>query len=83
MIVFIINFLLFFLLCDQAFAIGSIVASAMLLSGWQAAVVAFAINMVASSIISKVFAPSLPNQPDLPPPAEAQVGAPAPFEVRA
>lgn len=53
-------FKLFVILCGltiafPAFAVGSIIASALLLTGVQATIIAFAINMVASAIISKAF----------------------------
>jgi hypothetical protein len=67
-IVFIINFCIFFLLCSNANAIGSIIAAAILAEGtaaWVVSAVAFGINMVASSIISKIFAPSAPDQSNL------------------
>ena len=68
MIYFIITFLIFFLVCNDAYAGGMIVAA--LVSEAFAAtvmgqVIAFAINMVASSILSKVFAPSAPGQDNL------------------
>jgi hypothetical protein len=68
MINFIINFLLFFTIANDAVAGGAIVAA--LVSKAFAAtimgqVIAFAINMVASSILSKIFAPSAPGQDNL------------------
>lgn len=67
-IIFIINFLLFFILSAPAYAVGSIIAGALASSfGFGAiatAVIGFGINMVVSSVISKVFAPNLPNQQD-------------------
>jgi hypothetical protein len=60
MIHFIITFLLFFLTCDYAYA-GGFIAAAIGLSGWAATVVGFAINMVASSIVSSIFAPKPPS----------------------
>jgi hypothetical protein len=68
MIGFIINFILFYTVCSNAYAGGAIVAA--LVGEVFAAtivgqVIAFAINMVASSIISKVFAPSAPGQDNL------------------
>jgi hypothetical protein len=68
MINFIINFILFFTICTDAYAGGAIVAAVV---GKVAAktivgkVMAFAINMVASSIVSKIFAPSMPGQDNL------------------
>ncbi len=68
MIDFIINFILFFTICDNAYAGGAIVAA---VAGKAFAativgqVVAFAVNMVASSIVSKMFAPSMPGQDNL------------------
>jgi hypothetical protein len=68
MIHFIITFLIFFLVCNDAYAGGAIVA-ALVSEAFAATVmgqiVAFAINMVASSILSKVFAPSAPGQDNL------------------
>lgn len=49
------------------FAVGTVIASALLLTGTAAAVVAFGINMVISSVISKVFAPDTPGAPDAQP----------------
>lgn len=49
----------------NANAIGSLIVGAIapsLVGTWAATAIAFAINMVASTIISKVFAPDLPNQ---------------------
>jgi hypothetical protein len=84
MIVFIINFFIFFLLCAPAYAIGTIIATAILsagTAGWIVSTVAFAINMVASSILSKIFAPDAPNQSNLnaqhPNPGNRQQIAPA------
>ena len=65
---FVINFLLFYLICNNAYAGGAIVA-AVISKAFAATVVgqiiAFAINMVASTIISKIFAPSAPDQSNL------------------
>lgn len=47
-----------------AFAVGSIIATAVLAQGtaaWIVSSVAFAINMVASMVISKLLAPDIPN----------------------
>ena len=76
-VLFFINFLLFFFLCTEAWAIGSIIVGAIGLSGFAATAVAFAINMVASSIISKVFAPDLPNEQAQPNPGSPQQLPPA------
>lgn len=62
MIKFLLLFIIWFTYTASAFAVGSIIAGALLFTGVQAAIVAFAINMVASMIISKIFAPNLPNQ---------------------
>jgi hypothetical protein len=62
MIKFLLLFIVWFTYSIPAVAVGSIIAGALLLTGAQAAIVAFAINMVASMIISKIFAPNLPNQ---------------------
>jgi hypothetical protein len=62
-IVFIINCLLFFILSEPAYAAGTIIAGAILkgAASWVISAVAFGINMVISSVVSKVFAPNLPN----------------------
>jgi hypothetical protein len=62
-ILFIINFALFFFICTDAFAAGSIIAGIILkgAASWVISAVAFGINMVISSVVSKVFAPNLPN----------------------
>jgi hypothetical protein len=57
MIRFILIFLIWFLYCSEAFAAGSIIAAAIGLSGFTATVVGFAINMIASTIVSSLFAP--------------------------
>lgn len=62
MIKFLLLFIVWFTYSMPTLAVGSIIASSLLLYGTQAAIVAFAINMVASMIISKIFAPNLPNQ---------------------
>ena len=69
-IVFIINCLLFFILSEPAFAAGSIIAGIILkgAASWVISAVAFGINMVISSVVSKVFAPNLPNQQEQPNP---------------
>jgi len=68
MINFIINFLLFFTVANDAIA-GGVIVAAVVGKAFAATVVgqiiAFGINMVASSIISKMFAPSLPGQENL------------------
>ncbi len=70
MINFIINFILFFTTCTDAYA-GGFIAAAIGLKGFAATVVGFAINMVASTIVSSLFAPKppslnneLPSQPN-------------------
>lgn len=70
MINFIINFILFFTTCTDAYA-GGFIATAIGLKGFAATVVGFAINMVASTIVSSLFAPKppslnneLPSQPN-------------------
>jgi hypothetical protein len=67
MINFIINFLIFFTICTDAYAGGFIAVKVIGLAAgsFAAAAVGFAINMVASSILSKVFAPSMPGQDNL------------------
>ena len=69
-IVFIINFLLFYILSEPAYAAGSIIAGIILkgAASWVISAVAFGINMVISSVVSKVFAPNLPNQQEQPNP---------------
>jgi len=66
MIKFLLLFIIWFTYSESAFAVGSIIAGA-IFSGIAGAAVAtaivgFAINMVASMIISKIFAPNSPNQ---------------------
>lgn len=66
MIRFILLTLLWMTYSTPVFAVGSIIASAILAQGtaaWIVSTVAFAINLVASSIISKAFAPDVPNNP--------------------
>ena len=68
MINFIINFLAFFTIANDAIAGGAIVAAVAGKAFAKAVVgqiIAMGINMVASSIISKMFAPSLPGQENL------------------
>lgn len=68
MINFIITFLIFFFTCTNAYA-GGFIVSALVSEAFAATfagqIIAFAINMVASSILSKVFAPSAPDQSNL------------------
>jgi hypothetical protein len=61
MIRFILIFTIWFFYCAEALAAGSIIAAAIGLSGFAATVVGFAINMVASSIVSSIFAPKPPS----------------------
>jgi len=63
MIRFILLCLIWFSFSMPAEAIGSIIAGAAVLGleGWVATAVAFAINMVVSTIVSKLFAPDIPN----------------------
>jgi hypothetical protein len=63
-VLFIINFFIFFLLCTDAWAIGSIIATAVFGAGIAASIAGFAINMIVSSVISKLFAPSPPSLAD-------------------
>ena len=84
MIQFIITFLIFFFTCNEVYAGGFIVtalAGEIFAATLVGQIVAFAINMVASSILSKVFAPSLPGQDNLnaqqPNPGNRQQLAPA------
>ena len=68
MIRFIITFLIFFFTCNYAYAGGFIVStliSEAFAATFAGQVIAFAINMVASTILSKVFAPSAPDQSNL------------------
>jgi hypothetical protein len=68
MINFIINFLIFFTITNDAIAGGAIVAAVVgkaFAATIVGQVIAFAVNMVASSIISKMFAPSAPGQENL------------------
>jgi hypothetical protein len=67
MIKFTLTFLLWFLTSVPALAAGTAVAVALGLKGIAAAVTAFAINMVISSVISKIFAPDPPSMPDAEP----------------
>lgn len=65
---FIITFIIFFTVCNDAYAGGFIVtalAGEVFAATMVGQVIAFAINMVASSILSKVFAPSAPDQSNL------------------
>ncbi len=61
MIRFILIFLIWFLYCSEVLAAGSIIAAAIGLSGFTATVVGFAINMIASTIVSSLFAPKPPS----------------------
>jgi hypothetical protein len=66
MIKFLLLFIIWFTYAMPALAVGSIIvgsiASGILVGTVTGAVLAFAINMVASMIISKIFAPNAPNQ---------------------
>ena len=83
MISFIINFLLFFTMVNDAIAGGFIVSSlagSIFASTLAGQIIAFAINMVISSVISSVFAPDSPNQPsqqNQPNPGNRQQAPPA------
>jgi hypothetical protein len=61
MIRFILLFTIWFFYCSETLAAGSIIAAAIGLSGFAATVVGFAINMIASSIVSSIFAPKPPS----------------------
>jgi hypothetical protein len=65
MIRFILLFLIWFLYCSEALAAGSIIAGAIAsslgLSAFATTVLGFAINMVASTIVSTLFAPKPPS----------------------
>jgi len=61
MIRFILLCLIWITFTLPAEAIGSTIAAALLFTGTQAAIVAFAINMVVSMVVSKIFAPDSPN----------------------
>jgi len=68
MIYFIITFLIFFFVCNDAYAGTFIVTqlvSATFAASFAGQMIAFAINMVASSILSKIFSPSAPDQSNL------------------
>lgn len=67
MIKFIINFLAIYLICNDAFAAAAIVGALIpsIAGTFMAEVIGFAISMVASSVLSKIFAPSIPNQDNL------------------
>jgi hypothetical protein len=67
MIHFIINFLGIYLICNDAYAATALAAWALnvAVDSMIAQVVGFAISMVASSVLSKIFAPSAPNQDTL------------------
>jgi hypothetical protein len=71
-VLFIINVALFFFISTEALAVGTVIAGAVLgaaASGtFLYGVIAFGVNMVVSAVISKVFAPNLPNQQDQPNP---------------
>jgi hypothetical protein len=62
MFAFILNCIIFFFICNTDAIAGGMIAIAIGFSGTAATIVGFAINMVASTILSKVFAPDLPNQ---------------------
>lgn len=67
MIRFIINFLFIFFICNDLHAAAVIVPVLVQagMSTFVAELVAFAVSMVASSILSKIFAPSTPDQSNL------------------
>ena len=67
MIQFIINFLAIFLICNDLQAAAVIVPVLVQagMSTFMAEIVAFAISMVASSVLSKIFSPSAPDQSNL------------------
>lgn len=84
MINFIINFLIFFTMANDAIAGGFIVtalAGKVFAASFIGQVIAFGINMIASSIVSKIFAPDMPTQSNLaaqqPNPGSRQQIAPA------
>jgi hypothetical protein len=82
MINFIINFLLFFTMTNDAIAGGFIAVKVfgLAVGSFAASVVAFAINMVVSSVISSIFAPDSPSQPsqqNQPNPGNRQQAPPA------
>jgi hypothetical protein len=82
MINFIINFLLFFTMTNDAIAGGFVAVKVIGLAAgsFAASVVAFAVNMVVSSVISSIFAPDAPNQPsqqNQPNPGNRQQAPPA------
>ena len=67
MIRFIFDFLSIFLMCSNAYAGEAIAVKVIGLAAgsFAATAVAFAINLVASTVISKMFAPSMPGQDNL------------------
>jgi hypothetical protein len=62
MIKFLLLFIVWFTYCSPAFAVASLILSTAFLATTAGAITAFAINMVATMIISKIFAPNSPNQ---------------------
>lgn len=62
MIKFLLLFIVWFTYCSPAFAVASLILSTAFLATTAGAITAFAINMVATMIISKIFAPNTPNQ---------------------
>ena len=67
MIRFIINFLFIYFICNDLQAAAAIVGALIpsIAGTFMAEVIGFAISMVASSILSKIFAPSPPDQSNL------------------
>jgi hypothetical protein len=67
MINFIITFLIFYLTCNDAYAAAAIVGVLIpsIAGTFMAEVIGFAISMIASSILSKIFAPDAPSQSNL------------------
>ncbi len=83
MIRFIINFLFIYFICNDLQAAAAIVGALIpsIAGTFMAEVIGFAISMVASSVLSKIFAPSAPDQSNLnaqqPNPGNRQQLAPA------
>jgi hypothetical protein len=62
MIKFLLLFIIWFTYSMPAFAVASLILTTAFAATTTGMIVAFAINMVATMIISKIFAPNIPNQ---------------------
>jgi hypothetical protein len=62
MIKFLLLFIIWFTYTAPAFAVASLILTSAFLATTAGMITAFAINMVATMIISKIFAPNTPNQ---------------------